>query len=266
VLPVYHPDGRSTSGVKLLDALSERLGIEVSGLDLLCYVAAVVSHPGYTARFAEQLETPGVRVPLTANTELFIRAVEVGREVVWASTYGQRCADPASGRPRDDVSLPPELRPRNLDGIPHTPEGMPNTIAHSSDDPDAEADNILLIGEARFQPVPTAVWRYDVGGKPVLRQWFAYRKREPGGRVTSPLDRIVADRWSREDTIELRELLSVLRRLVDLVSAQAEMLEQVCAGPLITVEELTLAEVLPVPKSRRVLVLGLPAKEPNQLL
>ncbi|MGH3783971.1 MAG: type ISP restriction/modification enzyme [Pseudonocardiaceae bacterium] len=213
VLPGYHPDGQSISGPKLLGILSKRLGIEVTGLDLLCYVTAVVSHPGYTARFAEQLETPGVRVPLTADAEIFTRAVELGREVVWASTYGQRCADPAAGRPRDDISLPPDQRPMSLDGIPHTPEAMPATIEHSSDDLDTEADDLLLVGGSRFQPVPAAVWHYDVGGKPVLRQWFAYRKREPGGRVTSPLDLIVADRWSHEDTVELRELISVLRRL-----------------------------------------------------
>ena len=109
------------------------------------------------------------------------------------------------------------------------------------------------------------MWRYDVGGKPVLRQWFAYRKRVPAGRVTSPLDLIVADRWLHEDTIELRELLSVLRRLTDLAPAQAELLDQVCAGPLITVEELTLAGVLPVPDSRRVLVSGAPGAEQDQL-
>ncbi|PZS28118.1 MAG: DNA methyltransferase [Pseudonocardiales bacterium] len=258
VLPVFQPDGRPACGAKLLGMLSKRLGIEVTGLDLLCYVAAVVSHPGYTARFVEQLETPGVRVPLTADPETFTRAVGLGREVVWASTYGQRCADPAAGRPGDDISLPPDQRPMSLDGIPHTPEGMPATIEHSSDDPGAETDDVLLVGASRFQPVPAAVWRYDVGGKPVLRQWFAYRKREPGGRVTSSLDLIVADRWLHEDTVELRELLSVLRRLTDLAPPQAELLDQVCAGPLITVDELTLARVLPVPDSQRVLVSGPP--------
>lgn len=30
------------------------------------------------------------------------------------------------------------------------------------------------------------------------------RKREPGGRVTSPVDLIVADRRTHEDTVELR--------------------------------------------------------------
>ncbi|MFY9809342.1 MAG: type ISP restriction/modification enzyme [Pseudonocardiaceae bacterium] len=168
----------------------------------------------------------------------------------------QRCADPAAGRPGDDITLHPDQRPMSLDGIPHTPEGMPATIEHSSDDPDAETDDVLLVGASRFQPVPAAVWYYDVGGKPVLRQWFAYRKREPGGRVTSPLDLMVADRWSHEDTVELRELLSVLRPLTDLAPAQAALLDQVCDGPLITVDELTLARVLPVLDSQRVLLSG----------
>jgi hypothetical protein len=153
----------------------------------------------------------------------------------------------------------------SLDGIPHTPEGMPAIIEHSSDDPDAETDDVLLVGGSRFRPVPAAVWPYDVGGKPVLRQWFAYRKREPGGRVTSPLDLMVADRWSREDTVELRELLSVLRRLTDLAPGQAELLDQVCDRPLITVDELTLARVLPVPDSQRVLVSGPPAAAQGEM-
>ncbi|MGH3930419.1 MAG: type ISP restriction/modification enzyme [Pseudonocardiaceae bacterium] len=234
VLPVYRPDGRPSSGATLLATFSQRLGVPVGALDLLCYVAAVVSHPGYPVRFAAQLETPGVRVPMTADGELFTEAVELGREVVWASTYGQRCADSGAGRPSEDISLPPGKRPINLNGIPHTPEDMPATIEHTSDDPDVRSDDVLLVGASRFRPVPAAVWRYDVGGKPVLRQWFASRKRAPGGRVTSPLDRIVADRWSRADTVELRELLAVLRRLTDLAPAQAELLDQVCAGPLIT--------------------------------
>jgi hypothetical protein len=68
-------------------------------------------------------------VPIIADAEVFSRAVHLGREVVWASTYGQRYADPAAGRPGDEITLPPDQRPMSLDGIPHTPEGMPATAA-----------------------------------------------------------------------------------------------------------------------------------------
>jgi hypothetical protein len=63
------------------------------------------------------------------------------------------------------------------------------------------------------------------------------------------------------DTIELREVLSVLRRLTDLAPTQADLLHQVCAGPLSTAEDLTLAGVLPVPDSRRLLTSGAPAAD-----
>jgi hypothetical protein len=75
----------------------------------------------------------------------------------------------------------------------------------------------------------------------------------------------VADRWTREDTVELRDLLCVLRRLTDLAPAQAELLDQVCAGPLIIVDELTVAGALPVPDSRRVLTAGPSTAEHDQL-
>ncbi len=58
---------------------------------------------------------------------------------------------------------------------------------------------------------------------------------------------------------------SVLRRLTDLAPAQEQLLDEVCAGPLITVEELTMAGVLPVPDSRRVLTSGAPTTEQDQL-
>ncbi|MBV8540698.1 MAG: hypothetical protein JO063_06660 [Pseudonocardiales bacterium] len=70
---------------------------------------------------------------------------------------------------------------------------------------------------------------------------------------------------SREDTVELRELLSVLRRLTDLAPAQAQLLDQECAEPLITVDELTSARVPPVPDSRRVLISGARAAGQDQL-
>ncbi len=75
-LPLYHPDHTPTPDPTLLGYLTQQFGTEVTGLDLLCYVAGVASHPGFTERFESQLETPGIRVPLTADPDLFARAVE----------------------------------------------------------------------------------------------------------------------------------------------------------------------------------------------
>ena len=33
--------------------------------DVLAYMAAVTAHPGYTQMFIIELETPGIRIPIT---------------------------------------------------------------------------------------------------------------------------------------------------------------------------------------------------------
>jgi hypothetical protein len=53
-----------------------------------------MAHPGYVERFKVELETPGVRVPLTADPKLWERAVRLGRIVLWAHTYGRTFAVP----------------------------------------------------------------------------------------------------------------------------------------------------------------------------
>ena len=49
----------------------------------MAYVAAVMAHPAFTARFAPDLVRPGLRVPLTADASLFAEAAAIGREVIW---------------------------------------------------------------------------------------------------------------------------------------------------------------------------------------
>jgi hypothetical protein len=257
-LPVFHPDGRPTTPSALRTAIADSVAEDpVSGDDMAAYVAAVVAHPGYTARFAEQLETPGVRVPLTADAALWREAIEIGRTVLWLHTYGERCVDPAASRPRGGVEATGSARVLNLDGIPATEEGMPETITHSSDARsrrnEEDGDNTLYIGGARFRPVSPAVWRYDVGGRGVLKSWFDYRRREPAGRRSSPLDDLNATRWARSDTEELTKLLGVLHRLTELEPQQADLLERVCAGDLLSVEKLTAADALPVRRADRTL-------------
>ncbi len=82
----------------LLDLLAECYARAVSAPDLFGYLAAVCAHPGYPAAFAVDLATPGLRVPLTADAELFDEAAELGRRVIWLHSYGERFADPAAGR------------------------------------------------------------------------------------------------------------------------------------------------------------------------
>jgi hypothetical protein len=92
---------------------------------------------------------------------------------------------------------------------------------------------------------------FNVGAMPVVRKWFGYRKFSPNSKKTSPLDDIHVDSWPREWAAELVELLSALRRLVDLAPAQRDLLAEVLAGPMVTQQDLAVAGVLPVRPAAR---------------
>jgi hypothetical protein len=99
-----------------------------------------------------------------------------------------------------------------------------------------------------------------VSGKQVLVQWFSYRKanRERpiigDRRPPSPLGDIQPGYWLAEYTTELISLLNVLGLLVDLESSQSKLLEKICAGPLISADELSVAGALTIPAKSKVKV------------
>lgn len=105
------------------------------------------------------------------------------------------------------------------------------------------ASATLTLGTGTFSPVTPAVWDYAVGGKNVLKSWFNYRKAEPGGKKTSPLDYLHVETWDADWTVEFIDLLTVLTRLVELEPAQAALLAAILDGPILTSAELAAAGV-----------------------
>ena len=103
----------------------------------------------------------------------------------------------------------------------------------------------LWIGEGYVESVPAAVWTYEVSGMKVLKKWFSYRQKDRsrpligGKRPPSDLDRIQPQTWLSEYTTELLNVLHVLGRLLKLEKVQAELLDEVCSGPLITPAQLS---------------------------
>jgi hypothetical protein len=241
-LPLCHPDGSANLATGLLQALATALGVEVSPLDLVAYIAAVVAHPGFTATFLDELVTPGIRVPITLDPELWSRAVELGRQVVWAQTYGEAFADEAAGRPSRDVRFGAGDARRIQ--LTRTVTEMPTALTY-----DAER-KVLSAGAGEWGPVEAAVMDYAVGGRKVVKSWFDYRKKDPAGRRSSPLDDIHIDSWPGEWSVELTDLLSAVTRLVDLEEPQASLLEAVLAGPLATTTTLV-GEGVRWPTTRR---------------
>ena len=250
IFPTWRDSEASIPNISsaLLSYLGHRYGRTVGAEDLVAYIAAVASHPAFTDRFKADLAQPGLRVPLTAEGDIFAAAAELGRTVIWLQTFGERFVDTDEGRPAGPPRLPPGDAPRIPIGgtIPLDPEKMPDTIDYDA------TNRRLLIGSGYVENVEPRVWNYEVSDKQVLRQWFSYRKanrKRPivgDRRPPSKLGELQPDHWLAEYTTELINVLNVLGRLVNLEQPQAELLERTCSSKIISADELREAGALTV--------------------
>lgn len=243
VFPLYRHRSQDSPNITpgFLRYLKNHLKVGIEPLDLLAYLAGIVSHSAYTAKFHNELQSLGIRIPITTNSNLWRRAIELGREVLWLHTFGERFCDPSSGRPHSVPRLVEGLRPLVRVGIPDDVAGMPEKVLYEQE------TRTLIVGGGQIGPVLRSTWEYEVSGMRVVKHWFDYRKKNPAGKKGSALNEIKAERWTAQMTGELLDLLNVLGRCVLLEPRQAELLEEVLAGPLISVADLTAAGVLPVP-------------------
>ena len=229
------PPTQSNVRAEIVQTLATALGAPVTPEDVVAYIAAVMAHPAFTARFKADLVRPGLRVPLTADKALFDEAAALGREVVWLHCYGARFVDTAAGRPKGPPRLPENERPTiPADGaIPGAPEPLPEIMDYDA------PKRRLVIGKGFVDNVTPAMRNYEISGKNVLDQWFSYRRRDRtkpmigDRRPPSPLEKIQPDGWLAEYTEDLLNLLNVLGRLVALEPRQADLLDRIVAGPLV---------------------------------
>lgn len=206
----------------------------VSAEDVFAYIAGIAAHPGYTARFEDDLVRPGLRIPITADAALFASAARLGRRVVWLHTYGDRAVDPASGRNPGPPRVSGALRPTIPAGaaIPQDAD----SITYDG------AKRRLYIGTGFVENVTPEVWQYEVSGKQVIPQWFSYRRADRSRpkigdkRDPSPLNEIQSPGWLHSYTSELLNLLHVLTLLVELEPEQADLLEAICEEETIDAE------------------------------
>jgi hypothetical protein len=111
----------------------------------------------------------------------------------------------------------------------------------------------LKVGKGYVENVTPEMWAYEVSGKQVLWHWFSYRRRDRSRpiigdrRPPSPLDSVQPDGWLAEYTSDLIDLLHVLGRLIALEPVQADLLNHICAGPLLNADTLRDAGALAIP-------------------
>ena len=232
VVPVYRDcDGRLPNLASgLTAALGKQFNSEVAPDELLSYVYAIAGTEAFGIRFDEELaEVAGpIHVPITADRNLFERAVELGRELIWWHTWGKRLA------PVGKTRLPPG-RAKEIAPV----RGMPEKYNY---DPAAQ---VLTVGTGTFGPVTPEVWSFEVSGLKVVNSWLGYRMKTRKGRKSSPLDKIRPTRWTQTD--ELLRLLAILDHTINLTPTAAALLDEILANPLIPATDLP----TPTPDQRK---------------
>ncbi len=250
-IPLWLDANATLSNVKpgLVSLLAETLEIAVEPEDVFAYVAAVVAHPAFTSAFAEDLSTAGLHVPLTAEGSVFTGAVELGRRVLWLHSFGERYVDAMDDRPAGSPRLPDDRAPKvPATGVISTaPDEMADCMDYDA------AKHRLLVGQGFVEKVTAEMWAYEVSGMNVLSQWFSYRRadrerpiigdRRPPSRLTT----IQPDHWLPEYTTDLLDILNVLGLLIDLEPQQADVLETIRGGELISMTDLQDGGALVVP-------------------
>lgn len=230
IIPLYRDAAATapnfTAGLAAM--LGKRLGIAPPSVeDFAAYVYALLGASSYQERFAARLERPGLRVPLTADAELWSEAVGQGRALLWLHTYTERFVDPKAERP---AQLPLAEGIGWDREVTRIPEDM-RQVAY-----DAKTGT-LTIGDGQVGGIRPDVWTYAVSGMQVLPKWLGYRTRKGAGRAVSSksaLDHIRPEVWADEWNDELLELVTVLTRTLDRQPALADLLDRVCDGPLIS--------------------------------
>ena len=240
--PVLNINGTPNLTEPAAQMLRERFGNNAPD-DLVYYLAALTGHPGYVRTFDEPLQQAGIRVPLTADPALWERAVQLGKQVVWLHTYGER------GEPLPGMKYLHQL-PEGADYVLPTPtvdmgRTMPEKKPSFSPDPvdslSEEENNPVMgtvsFGRARCENVEKRVFDYTVGGNQVLGLWAKYRLKKPVVRRSSSLNDIVQREWPEAWSEEYERLLYTLTHLVHLEPAQEKLLDEVLVGEQIFREE-----------------------------
>ena len=149
VFPLWADAEASKTNIKheFLDKLSKIYRRAVTAPEVMAYIAAVAAHPAYTARFKEDLQLPGLRIPITRSESSFNAAVELGKTVIWLHCFGERFADSAAGRPPSAPRLPRDKAPRHSGErpIPDTAAGFPDQIDY------LPAKQWLLVGDGGYR-------------------------------------------------------------------------------------------------------------------
>ena len=210
--PNLHPE--------LLRMLAKIYARKVTPQDFAAYLYALLAQPAFTARFARELDSRELRAPITKDAALFKRAVDLGGELLFLHTFGERF--------KDDRKWP-AATVKCLKAV--AAGDLPETFSYD------ETRRVVCVACGEFGPVPLDVWEYEVSGLKVVQSWLGYRVKRRKGRKSSPLDDIAPAAWTSDYTSEFLRLLNLLARTLEIHPRQAALLDEVLNGDWLEARE-----------------------------
>jgi hypothetical protein len=236
-VPLYRLADASEANVLpgLLKGLGKKYSKVVTPEDFLAYVYGTLAQPSFTSRFAKELETRELRVPITKDAVLFEQLRAVGAHLLWLHTYGERFVP--KGKQRGSI---PRGKTKCTKAVPGDADGYPESFEYNA------TTNTLNVGDGRFAPVSQEVYEFEVSGLKVVQSWLKYRMKNGAGKNSSPLNHIHPSCWTGQFTTELLELLWVLEATVGGYPEQARLLKNIVKSDLFHADELP-----PVPSDMR---------------
>ncbi|MBD2185851.1 type ISP restriction/modification enzyme [Aerosakkonema funiforme] len=211
-----------THGV--LATLIANLKCEVLPEDFFAYCYAILATPKYVKEFWNELETPGARIPITKDSNLFGQVVAIGRQLVWLHTYGERFI-PNGMKPG---KIPPG-KARCKIGTPTTETDYPTEFSYDV------GMQELRVGKGIFEGVRQEVYNFSISGLEVVTSWLSYRMKDGAGKKSSPLDDIRPQIWEFDN--ELLDLLWVLDATVDIFPQLSSLFDALLKSNLFVYSE-----------------------------
>ena len=235
VIPLYRDAGLTPNisestleAITSIQLVSDPDAPPVTHIELFNYCYGLLSGTDYTDRFSEELVTPGPRVPITAEPDLFRDMAAHGEHLIWLHTFGERFSTSSRSSLKIDRGIQWKREPSRI------PED-------SNDFKFLPKESQLLVADGVLGGVPAAVWDFEVSGMPIVKKWLGYRTRKGSGRSASsrsPLDQIRPKKWNAEWSQELREIVFVLNETIRLQEAGVSILERILDARLIGASDL----------------------------
>jgi hypothetical protein len=229
VVPLHRADDATEANILpgLLELLGKLYKREITPEDFMAYVYGALAQPAFTSRYAKELGTRELRVPITKDPALFTKVRDIGSRLLWLHTYGERFVPKGKQHrhiPRGGVKC--------IKAVPEAPADYPASFDYN------DTTRTLHVGKGEFRPVTSEVFEFEVSGLKVVQSWLRYRMKKGAGKKSSPLDNIRPERWTSQFTTELLELFWVLEATVEGYPEQAKLLETVVSGPCFKADEL----------------------------